>query len=82
MIKQFVFDKESRCTEYVHMQEACDNGVTREISYLPSCEVHQHVIQMSVSQANDVTNHRHDSSGTSIALSHLPPLCSTCARTP
>lgn len=51
-------------------------------SYLPCCEIYQHVIQMSVSQANNVTYHRHDCSGSSITLSHLPPLCCTSARTP
>lgn len=50
--------------------------------HLPSSEVHQHVIQMSVSQANNVANHRHDSSRASIALSHLPPFSCTCAGTP
>ena len=51
-------------------------------SYLPCGEIHQHVIQMSVSKANNVTYHRHDCSGSSITLSHLPPFCCTGTRTP
>ena len=52
------------------------------ISYLPCREIYQHIVQMSVSQANNVTDHRHDCSRSSITLSHLPPLWCTGTRTP
>ena len=52
------------------------------MSHLSCCKVYQHVIQMSVSQTNNVPNHGHDRRRPSITLRHLPPLCCTGAGTP
>ena len=53
-----------------------------KMSHLSCCKVYQHVIQMSISQTNNVPNHGHDRRRPSITLRHLPPLCCTGAGTP
>lgn len=53
-----------------------------KMPHLSCCKVYQHVIQMSVSQTNNVPNHGHDRRRPSITLRHLPPFCGTGAGTP
>jgi hypothetical protein len=46
-------------------------------AYLSCSEIHQHVIQMSVSQSQDISNDRHDCHRSRIGLTHFPPVWST-----
>ena len=44
------------------------------MDYLSCAKLHQEVVKVTVSKANDVTNHAHDSSGARVGLRDRPPL--------
>ena len=48
-----------------------------------SCgQIHQDIVQMSVSEPDNVANHGHDSRGSGVTLSDVPPLIGSCAWAP
>ena len=48
-----------------------------------SCgQIHQNIVQMSIPKPDDVANHGHDSGGSGVTLSDVPPLIGSCAGAP
>lgn len=56
--------------------------VVVNVNDLASGQVNQYVVEVTVTQADDVANHGHDGGGAGVSLRHLPPFAWTCAGAP
>lgn len=53
-----------------------------QMTNLPSGQVDQDIVKVTIAQTDDVANHGHDSGGAGVGLHHVPPLPGPCAGTP
>ena len=61
--------------------KSMNQRITR-MTNLPSGQVDQDVVKVTIAQTDDVANHGHDGGGAGVGLHHLPPLPGPCAGTP
>ena len=53
-----------------------------QMTNLPSGQVDQDIVKVTIAQTDDVANHGHNGSGAGVGLHHVPPLPGPCAGTP
>ena len=53
-----------------------------QMTNLPSGQVDQDIVKVTIAQTDDVANHGHDGGGAGVGLHHVPPLPGPCAGTP